>query len=173
MLPFPTGAPYRIDQVSAAPLLVAALTAAILLTATLMTLTIRAGRPSLWAPAGVCLLAEITLLFGLASWGTSDVTKLSHSFAYHTLRIRGEPFWLAVAPLIVWLPYRMAFVHGLVSAGYSAVGLGLARSWGAQAWGPWWGLLLLFSPFLHSCPQYGVAWQVLVTLPRVPLSLCA
>lgn len=173
MLPFPTGAPYRIDQVSAAPLLVAALTAAILLTATLMTLTIRAGRPSLWAPAGVCLLAEVTLLFGLASWGTSDVTKLSHDFAFHTLRIRGEPFWLAVAPLIVWLPYRMAFVHGLVSAGYGAVGLGLARCWGAKAWGPWWGLLLLFSPFLHNFLQNGVSRQALMTLLLVPLALWA
>ena len=173
MLPFPTSAPYRIDQVSAAPLLVASLTAAILLTATLMTLTIRAGRPSLWAPAGVCLLAEITLLFGLASWGTSDVTKLSHDFAFHSLRIRGEPFWLVVAPLIVWLPYRMAFVHGLVSAGYGAVGLGLARSWGAQAWGPWWGLLLLFSPFLHNFLQNGVSRQAMVTLLLVPLALWA
>lgn len=173
MLPFPTSAPYRIDQVSAAPWLVVGLTAAMLITAMLMTLAARPGRTSLWAAAGVVLLGEVTLLFGLASWGTSDVTKLSHDLAFQTLRIQGEPFWLLAAPLIVGLPYRMALVHGLVSAGYGAVGLSLARRWDARAWGPWWALLLVWSPFLHNFLQNGVSRQALMTLLLIPLLLWA
>ncbi|MEB3194964.1 MAG: hypothetical protein VKO19_07585 [Cyanobacteriota bacterium] len=171
MLPFPTRAPYRIDQVASMPLVVLLLTAALLITATLMSLSALKGRTRLWGVGGVCLVLEITLLFGLASWGTSDVTKLSHDLAFRTDRVMGESFWMVAAPLIVWLPYRMAFVHGLVSAGYGALGLGLARSWGAPAWGSWWALLLLFSPFLHNFLQNGVSRQALLTLLLVPLLL--
>jgi hypothetical protein len=106
MLPFPTSAPYRIDQVGSLPLLVALLTAALVLTATLMSLSAREGRPRFWGGAGMALLLEITLLFGLASWGTSDVTKLSHDLAFHTDRVSGESFWMLAAPLILWLPCR-------------------------------------------------------------------
>ena len=173
MLPFPTSAPYRIDQVASMPLLVAVLTAAILITATLMSLSALKSRARLWGVGAVGLVLEITLLLGLASWGTSDVTKLSHDLAFQTDRVRGETFWMLAAPLMVWLPYRMAFVHGLVSAGYGALGLGLARSWGAPAWGSWWALLLLFSPFLHNFLQNGVSRQALLTLLLVPLLLWA
>jgi hypothetical protein len=173
MLPFPTSAPYRIDQVGSAPLLVALLTAALFLTATLMSLSAREGRPRFWGGAGMALLLEITLLFGLASWGTSDVTKLSHDLAFHTDRVSGESFWMLAAPLILWLPYRMAFVHGLVAGGYGALGLALARFWKAPAWGGWWALLLLFSPFLHNFLQNGVSRQALLTLLLVPLLLWA
>lgn len=173
MLPFPSHAPYRIDQVSAAPLLVALLTAVILATATGMTLVAQGGRSRWWAVSGLVLLAELTVLFGLASWGTSDVTKLSHHFAFNTIRIRVEPFWLLAAPLIVQLPYRMALVHGLVSAGYAALGLRLALGWQALAWGPWWALLIVFSPFLQNFLQNGVSRQALMTLLLVPLFLWA
>ncbi|MEB3305640.1 MAG: hypothetical protein VKL58_05430 [Cyanobacteriota bacterium] len=173
MLPFPTSAPYRIDQVGSAPLLVALLTGGLLISAIVMSLSARGGRSRLWATTGVALLLEITLLFGLASWGTSDVTKLSHDLAFHTDRVRGESFWMLAAPLILWLPYRMAFVHGLVAAGYGALGLALARSWSAPAWGGWWALVLLFSPFLHNFLQNGVSRQALLTLLLVPLLLWA
>ncbi|MEY4354017.1 MAG: hypothetical protein RLZZ609_2258 [Cyanobacteriota bacterium] len=173
MLPFPSNAPYRIDQVGAAPLLLALLTAAILVTATLMSSLARPARLSLWAAAGAVLLGEVTVLFGLASWGTSDVTKLSHYFAVNLRALQLEPFWIQIAPLIVWLPYRMALVHGLVSAGYAALGLGLARRWQALAWGPWWALLMVFSPFLYNFLQSGVSRQALVTLLLVPLLLWA
>lgn len=173
MLPFPTSAPYRIDQVGSAPLLVALLTGALFLTATWMSLSAREGRPRFWGGTGIALLLEITLLFGLASWGTSDVTKLSHDLAFHTDRVSGESFWILAAPLILWLPYRMAFVHGLVAGGYGALGLSLARSWKAPAWGAWWALLLLFSPFLHNFLQNGVTRQALLTLLLVPLLLWA
>lgn len=173
MLPFPTSAPYRIDQVGSAPLLVALLTGALFLTATWMSLSAREGRPRFWGGTGIALLLEITLLFGLASWGTSDVTKLSHDLAFHTDRVSGESFWILAAPLILWLPYRMAFVHGLVAGGYGALGLALARSWKAPAWGAWWALLLLFSPFLHNFLQNGVTRQALLTLLLVPLLLWA
>ena len=171
MLPFPTHAPYRIDQVGSAPLLVALLTGALVLTATLISLSARQGRSRFWGAAGIALLLEITVLFGLASWGTSDVTKLSHDLAFHTDRVRGESFWMLAAPLLLWLPYRMAFVHGLVSAGYGALGLALSRLWRAPAWGGWWALLLLFSPFLHNFLQNGVSRQALLTLLLVPLLL--
>lgn len=173
MLLFPTNAPYRIEQVTAAPLLVALLTVAILVTATLMSMAARPGRSPWWVAAGVLLLAEMTLLFGLASWGTSDVTKLSHYFAVDPRALQLEPFWIQLAPLIVWLPYRMALVHGLVAAGYGALGLWLARAWQALAWGPWWALLFVLSPFLHNFLQNGVSRQALMTLLLVPLLLWA
>lgn len=173
MPPFPTSAPYRIDQVGSAPLLVALLTGALLITATFLSFSARGGRSRLSAATEVVLVLEITLLFGLASWGTSDVTKLGHDLAFHTDRVKGESFWMLAAPLILWLPYRMAFVHGLVAAGYGALGLALARSWSAPAWGAWWALVLLFSPFLRNFLQNGVSRQALLTLLLVPLLLWA
>ena len=173
MLPFPQSAPFRIDQVTAAPLGMAALSLALVATAAGMTAAEQAGRRRLWRVGALLLPALVVLQFGLASWGTSDVTKLSHFLAFDTSRVRGEPFWTLAAPLIVRLPYRMALVHGLVAAGYASAPILLARLWGARAWAGWWALLVVFSPLLRNFLQNGVSRQALMTLLLVPLLLWA
>ena len=173
MLPFPASAPFRIDQVTAAPLGMAALSLALVATAAGMTAAEQVGRRPLWRIGAVLLPALVTVLFGLASWGTSDVTKLSHFLAFDTSRVRGEVFWELAAPLIVRLPYRMALVHGLVAAGYASAPILLARLWGARAWAGWWALLVVFSPLLRNFLQNGVSRQALMTLLLLPLLLWA
>lgn len=173
MLPFPESAPYRIDQVTAAPLGLAVLSLALVATAAGMTAAEQAGRRRLWRLGALLLPALVTVLFGLASWGTSDVTKLSHFLAFDTSRVRGEAFWELAAPLIAQLPYRMALVHGLVAAGYASAPILLARLWGARAWAGWWALLVVFSPLLRNVLQNGVSRQALMTLLLVPLLLWA
>lgn len=173
MLPFPQSAPFRIDQVTAAPLGMAALSLALVATAAGMTAADQTGRRRLWRAGAVLLPALVTVLFGLASWGTSDVTKLSHFLAFDTSRVRGEAFWELAAPLIVRLPYRMALVHGLVAAGYASAPILLARLWGARAWAGWWALLVVFSPLLRNFLQNGVSRQALMTLLLLPLLLWA
>ena len=127
--PFPTVAPFRIDQVTAAPLGMAMLFLAQVLLAALMSWAARGERLRLWNGLALLLLALVALFFTLASWGNSDTTKLSYYLAFDLSRVRGEPFWELLAPLLVRLPYRMALVHGLVVAGYAAAPLLLARHW--------------------------------------------
>ncbi len=173
ILPFPTVAPFRIDQVTAAPLAMAALFGVQLLAAALMSWAARRERLQLWNGLALLSLALVAVFFTLASWGTSDTTKLSHYLAFDLSRVRGEPFWALLAPVVVHLPYRMALVHGLVVAGYGAAPLLLARQWRAWAWGGWWSLLVVCSPLLRNFLQNGVSRQALMTLLLLPLLLWA
>ncbi|MCS5691537.1 hypothetical protein NZK33_06005 [Cyanobium sp. FGCU-6] len=174
MLPFPTRAPYRIDQVTAAPLGLTLLTLGLIVSAVVMTLAARNGRWRLWAAGAILLPALVTMLFGLGAWGTSDVTKLSHFFTLDRAGLtRGELFWWLIGPMIPALPYRMALVHGLVAGAYALMPILLARRWGARAWGGWWALLVVFSPLLRTFLQNGVSRQALMTLLLVPLLLGA
>jgi hypothetical protein len=174
-LPFPGEAPYRINQVMAAPAAMALGFLALLLTAAGLSWAAWAGggRSRLWWPLAGLQLLLVASFFTLASWGTSDVTKLSHFLAFDLSMVRGEPFWTTLAPLLVRLPYRMALVHGLVAAGYAAAGLLLARAWAAAAWGGWWALLFCGSPLLRNFLQNGVSRQALATLLLLPTLLWA
>jgi hypothetical protein len=175
MAAFPTGAPYRIDQVRAAPGAMTVLFLGQLLAASLLSwwAVSQPGR-RLWglAAAGL-LLVQVALFFTLASWGTSDITKLSHFLTFDRSAIKGEPFWLLVAPLIVALPFRMATVHGLVAAGYGAAMLLLARHWRAWSWAGWWVLLICCSPLLRGFMQNAHSRQALSTLLLLPVLLWA
>ncbi|MCX5949895.1 MAG: hypothetical protein NT158_01645 [Cyanobacteria bacterium] len=172
---FPTGAPYRIDQVMAAPGAMAVLFLGQVLAAALLSRwAVSGGGRRLWgrAIAGL-LLAQVALFFTLASWGTSDITKLSHFLSFDRSAIKGEPFWLLVSPLIVALPFRMATVHGLVAAGYGAAALLLARHWRAWSWAGWWVLLICCSPLLRGFMQNSHSRQALSTLLLLPVLLWA
>ncbi|MCP9849551.1 hypothetical protein [Cyanobium sp. Morenito 9A2] len=172
MTPFPTEGPFRIDQVTAAPLLMAGLFGCQLAAAAWMSWAGVNGRRRGWWIGAAVLLSLVALFFTLASWGTSDITKLSHGFAiYPGGGTKGEPFWLLVGPLVLALPYRMAAVHGLVAAGYAAAPLLLAWRWRALAWGGWSSLLICCSPLLRSFLQNGVTRQALALLLLLPLML--
>lgn len=174
MIPFPTSAPYRIDQVMAAPQWMAGLWLLQPLLALALAGAARAARWRLWWGLAGALLAAVALFFTLASWGTSDVTKLSHILGVAPQQLPpGEPLWPALAPLLRRLPYRMAAVAGLVAAGYAAVPLLLARRWGMEAWGGAWALLLVCSPLLRSFLQNGISRQALAVLLLAPLLLAA
>lgn len=175
MAAFPARAPYRIDQVMAAPGAMTLLFLGQVLAAALLSwLAVGKGERRLWgvATAGL-LLVLVALFFTLASWGTSDITKLSHFLPFDRSAIKGEPFWLLVAPLIVALPFRMATVHGLVVAGYGAAALGLARQWRAWSWAGWWVLLICCSPMLRGFMQNSHSRQALSTLLLLPVLLWA
>ena len=78
---FPDASPYRVDQVAAAPALLAALASAQVVVAAGMDLSARRAWLRLWW-AGVAVLLILTLVFfTLATWGTSDTTKLNQLFA--------------------------------------------------------------------------------------------
>jgi hypothetical protein len=175
MIAFPTGAPYRIDQVMAAPGAMTLLFLGQLLAAALLSwwAVCQPGR-RLWGLvcAGLLLL-QVALFFTLASWGTSDITKLNHFLTFDRSVVKGEPFWLLVAPLIVALPFRMATAHGLVVAGYGAAALLLARHWRAWSWAGWWVLLICCSPLLRGFMQNSHSRQALSTLLLLPVLLWA
>lgn len=143
------------------------------LLAALMTVCAQQGRRRGWWIAAAALLLSVLLFFTLASWGTSDPTLLSHYLAQNLDQVRGEPFWMALAPLIVRLPWRMALVHGAVVSGYAAMAILLARHWRCSAWGGWWALLICCSPLLRYFLQNGVSRQGLLTLLLVPTLLWA
>jgi hypothetical protein len=172
---FPAGAPYRIDQVMAAPAAMAVLFLGQLLAASLLSwcAVSKKGRRLLGLATAGLLLLQVALFFSLASWGTSDITKLSHFLSFDRSAIKGEPFWLLVAPLIVALPFRMAMVHGLVVAGYGVAALGLARHWRAWSWAGWWVLLICCSPLLRGFMQNAHSRQALSTLLLLPVLLWA
>lgn len=169
---FPTSSPFRVDQVTAAPLPLATLALAQVLLAAGLHLFARRGWARAWWLAVGGLLALMVVFFTLATWGTSDTTKLNHLFggdrAGGTI---GEPFWWLVGPAVLLLPYRMAFVHGLVAAAYGGAMVQLARRWGVPAWAGWWALLLTWSPLLRSFMQNGITRQALSTLLLLPLFL--
>ncbi len=113
MQAFPTTSPYRIDQVTAAPLGMTLLFLLVAMTAAAISWAALRDRWRLWWACVGLLLLQVTVFFTLASWGNSDTTKLSHFLAFDLSRVEGEPFWIAVAPLIVRLPYRMSAAHGM------------------------------------------------------------
>lgn len=171
--PFPVAAPYRLDQVMAAPLPMTGLFLVQLLLATLISHCALRGRWRGWWLSAAGLVAFTVLFFTLASWGNSDTTKLSHHLAISLEWVRGEPLWMALAPLIVRLPWRMSLVHGLVAGGYAAMAILLARHWRSPAWAGWWALLICSSPLLRNFLQNGVSRQALLTLLLVPALLWA
>ncbi len=164
LLALPADPPFRVDQVTSDPLLLGLLFTVQLLAAT--------GLQRGWRPrfCVVLLLVTVGLFFTLASWGTSDVTKLSVMLVQNPLALGwSEPLWLPVGLVLQWLPYRFALVHGLVATGYAALGLAWARWHGLPRWGGWWALLLVTNPFFHLTLRNGVTRQALCTLLLVPL----
>jgi hypothetical protein len=172
-LPFPSVAPYRIDQVTAAPLAMTGLFLGQLALAGLISWSVRRGWHRVQHLAAVALVLSVALFFTLASWGTSDPAVLSHHLGLSLDKVRGEPFWMAMRPLIVRLPWRMSLVHGLVVSGYALLALLLARHWRCPVWGGWWVLLICCSPMLRYFLQNGVSRQALLSLLLVPLMLAA
>ncbi|MEB3302749.1 MAG: hypothetical protein VKN56_12350 [Cyanobacteriota bacterium] len=172
VMAFPQQAPFRVDQVMAAPALMTALWLVLLLLAVVLSWAGHTGRPRAWWCGAGLLLVVVALFFTLASWGTSDITKLSHYFANAPERLpKAEPLWPLLTPLVLAMPYRMAALHGLVAAGYAALPLLLSRSWRLGAWGGWWALLIVCSPLLRSFLQNGITRQALAVLLLAPLML--
>ena len=175
---FPSESPFRVDQVMPAPWLLGGLFLIQLLLAAGVSWSARArNRISWWMSIGM-LLMSIAVFFTLASWGTSDITKLN--FYFDPARASGpslqdllpsEPVWWLLGPWISHLPYRMASVHGLLVAAYASVAIVLARSWRQQAWAGWWALLLISSPMLRGFFQNAHSRQALASLLAVPLLL--
>lgn len=156
----------------AAPALMTALASAqVLLAAGLDLCARRRWQRWWWLLASVFLLL-VLVFFTLATWGTSDTTKLSHLFTVDRAGgTIGEPFWWLIGPLVLHLPYRMALVHGLVASATAGSLMLLARLWRVPAWAGWWALLLLCSPMLRSFYQNGITRQALSTLLLLPLFL--
>lgn len=168
---FPSAAPFRIDQVTAAPQAMTLIFVVQGLLAAAMSWAAVAGRTRLWRWLTAAFLLLVLLFFTLASWGNSDTTKLSHFLTFHPIPIELEPLWTLIAPVVVRLPYRMAFFHGLVVSGYAAAAILLARIWGARAWAGWWALLILCSPMLRGFLQNAHSRQALAVLLLLPLFL--
>ncbi len=169
---FPTASPYRVDQVTAAPALLATLAAAQVLVAAAVDVCARRRWNRCWWVGVGGLLALLLVFFTLATWGTSDTTKLSHLFSTDRAGgTIGEPLWWLIGPMVVHLPYRMALVHGLVACAYAGCGILLARLWRVPAWAGWWALFLTCSPLLRSFLQNGISRQALSTLLLLPLFL--
>ena len=166
LLNFPSEAPYRIDQVTMDPPLMLALAIGqILLAAALYRWTNQ--RPWWWLAGAMVGLSAV--FFGLANWGTSDITRFSHHLAIDPHDVLDEPLWIAAAPLISALPYRLASIHGLVAGGFALVPLALARVLQRPQWGGLWALLVLWSPLLRNFLQNGVTRQALATVLITPL----
>ena len=147
LMSFPTEAPYRIDQVTNNPGLMLSLAIGQLLFAGVLSLV---KAPRIWWTTAGLQLITIAVFFTLASWGTSDIARFSHHLAINPKEVLQEPAWIAIAPLITTLPYRLAFIHGLVSAGFALIPLLLARHWRRPHWGGWWALLVVWSPLLRN-----------------------
>ncbi len=168
-MPFPQRAPFRVDQVMAAPGLMTGLWLVLVLLALVLSWAGHTGRRRCWWAGAGLFLGVVALFFTLASWGTSDITKLSHFYAFDRGRLPpAEPLWPLLTPLVLALPYRMAAMQGLVAAAYAAVPLLLSR---LGAWGGWWALLIVCSPLQRSFLQNGITRQALAVLLLVPLML--
>ena len=171
-MPFPQRAPFRVDQVMAAPALMTGLWLVLMLLALVLSWAGHTGRRRCWWAGAGLFLGVVALFFTLASWGTSDITKMSHFYAFDRERLpQAEPLWPLLSTLVLALPYRMAAMQGLVAAAYAAVPLLLSRCRGLGAWGGWWALLIVCSPLQRSFLQNGITRQALAVLLLVPLML--
>ena len=74
---FPSESPFRVDQVMAAPWLLAGLFLIQLLLAAAVSWSVRARNRRFWWMSISVLLMSIAVFFTLACWGTSDITKLN------------------------------------------------------------------------------------------------
>lgn len=169
--PFPSEAPFRIDQVMAAPGLMTGLFVGQGLLAILIHITGAQRRQRLWLAAVVALLLSVAVFFTLASWGNSDTTRFSHFMQWDLSQAPPESLWRLLRPLVLLLPYRMAAVQGLVASGYAAVPILLAAAWGVRQWAGWWSLLIIGSPMLRGFLQNAHTRQALAVLLLVPLFL--
>ena len=169
--PFPLVAPFRIDQVTQAPQLLAALFWAQVLLALAIQLTAVLRRPRLWWAAVGMFLALILIFFTLASWGNSDTTRFSHAMQWKPDLAPPELLWVVLRPLILVLPYRMAGLHGLIATGFALAAVLLARGWRAPAWAGWWALFICCSPLLRGFLQNAHSRQALASLLLLPLFL--
>lgn len=168
---FPLVAPFRIDQVTQAPQLMATLFWAQVVMALLIHLMAVLRRPRLWWAAVGMFSSLILIFFTLASWGNSDTTRFSHALQWDPALAPPELLWVLLKPLILLLPYRMAGLHGLIAMGYALAAVLLARSWRAPAWAGWWALLICCSPLLRGFLQNAHSRQALATLLLLPLFL--
>lgn len=167
LLTFPSVAPYRIDQVTTNPEAMLALAIGQLLLAACMGW--RLSQRWWWLAGGLVALSIV--FFTLANWGTSDITRFSHYLAIDPRDVLDEPLWIAAAPFISALPYRLASLHGLVAGGYALMPLLLSRATLRPQWGGLWALLVLWSPLLRNFLQNGVTRQALATVLITPLLL--
>jgi hypothetical protein len=168
---FPPVAPYRIDQVSAAPLLLAGLFLGQVMAALLIHLAAAWRRPRLWLAGVGMLLVLVLVFFTLASWGNSDTTRFSHMMEWDPEQAPPELLWRLLRPVVLLLPYRMAAVQGLVVAAFAAAAILLASAWRAWAWAGWWSLLVCCSPLLRGFMQTAHSRQALATLLLLPVLL--
>jgi len=169
--PFPLVAPFRIDQVTQAPQLLAALFWAQVALALAIHLAAVLRRPRLWWAAVVVFLGLILIFFTLASWGNSDTTRFSHALQWDPELSPPELLWVVLRPLILVLPYRMAGLHGLIAAGFALAAVLVARGWRAPAWAGWWALFICCSPLLRGFLQNAHSRQALASLLLLPLFL--
>ena len=169
--PFPLVAPFRIDQVTQAPQLMAALFWAQVALALAIQLAAVLRRPRLWWAAVGMFLALILIFFTLASWGNSDTTRFSHALQWKPDLSPPELLWVVLRPLILVLPYRMAGLHGLIATGFALAAVLLARRWRAPAWAGWWALFICCSPLLRGFLQNAHSRQALASLLLLPLFL--
>jgi hypothetical protein len=169
--PFPLVAPFRIDQVTQAPQLLAALFWAQVVLALAIHLAAVLRRPRLWWAAVGMFLALILIFFTLASWGNSDTTRFSHALQWDPELSPPELLWVVLRPLILLLPYRMAGLHGLIAAGFALAAVLVARGWRAPAWAGWWALFICCSPLLRGFLQNAHSRQALASLLLLPLFL--
>ena len=169
--PFPLVAPFRIDQVTQAPQLLAALFWAQVVLALAIQLAAVLRRPRLWWAAVGMFLALILIFFTLASWGNSDTTRFSHALQWKPELSPPELLWVVLRPLILVLPYRMAGLHGLIATGFALAAVLLARGWRAPAWAGWWALFICCSPLLRGFLQNAHSRQALASLLLLPLFL--
>jgi hypothetical protein len=168
---FPLTAPFRIDQFMVAP---QAMTALFFVQGGLAIAIHWAGvqgRTKLWRAAVALLLLLILVFFTLGSWGTSDTTRFSHYLEWDPDRAPPELLWRLLRPLLLWLPYRMAMVHGLEVSGYAAAAILLSSLWRARPWAGWWALVLTCSPMLRGFMQNAHSRQALALLLLLPLLL--
>ena len=169
--PFPLVAPFRIDQVTQAPQLMAALFWAQVALALAIHLAAVLRRPRLWWAAVAVFLGLILIFFTLASWGNSDTTRFSHALQWKPDLSPPELLWVVLRPLILLLPYRMAGLHGLIAAGFALAAVLVARGWRAPAWAGWWALFICCSPLLRGFLQNAHSRQALASLLLLPLFL--
>ena len=169
--PFPTTAPFRVDQVMAAPALMTGLFVAQGLLAILIHLAGAQRRWRLWWGGVIGLVLLVLVFFTLASWGNSDTTRFSHFMQWDSSQAPPEALWRLLRPLVLLLPYRMAAVQGLVASGYAALSIWLATVWGVRQWAGWWALLILCSPMLRGFMQNAHTRQALAVLLLAPLFL--